>query len=76
MTLIAIVLALAAGAALWTLAEYLLHRFAMHALTQTETMRDEHGRGRHTLWTGDLGVALYLRACLDVDDRWPLLDVL
>jgi hypothetical protein len=51
-------------------------RFAMHALAQREAMRAEYGRGRYTLWTGDLGVALYLRACLEVDDRWPLLDVL
>jgi Lanthionine synthetase C-like protein len=51
-------------------------RFAMHALEQTEAAREEHGRGRYTFWTGDLGVALYLRACLDVDERWPLLDVL
>jgi len=43
---------------------------------QVEAMRAQHGRGRHTLWTGDLGVALYLRACIDADDRWPLLDVL
>lgn len=43
-------------------------RFAMHAIEQRN--------GERGLWTGDLGVALYLRACIDVDDRWPLLDVL
>ena len=39
--------------------------FAMHAAKQVEQSRAEHGRGRHTLWTGDLGAALYLRDCLD-----------
>jgi Lanthionine synthetase C-like protein len=43
-------------------------RFAMHAIGQRS--------GERGLWEGDLGVALYLRACIDVDDRWPLLDVL
>jgi hypothetical protein len=43
-------------------------RFAMHALEQRS--------GERGLWSGDLGVALFLRACIDVDDRWPLLDVL
>jgi hypothetical protein len=43
-------------------------RFAMHAIKQR--------RGERGLWEGDLGLALYLRACIDVDDRWPLLDVL
>jgi hypothetical protein len=43
-------------------------RFAMHAIEQRS--------GRHGLYEGDLGVALYARACIEVDDRWPLLDVL
>jgi hypothetical protein len=51
-------------------------RFAMHAATQVDALRDEHGMGRYSLWTGDLGVGLYLRACIEADDRWPLLDVL
>ena len=28
-------------------------RFAMHAIEQVEQARAEHGRGRHSLWTGD-----------------------
>ncbi len=32
--------------------------FAMHAAGQVEHSRSEHGRGRYTLWTGDLGAAL------------------
>ncbi len=43
-------------------------RFAMHAIEQRT--------GERGLWSGDLGLALYLRACIDADDRWPLLDVL
>jgi hypothetical protein len=43
-------------------------RFAMHAIEQRN--------GERGLLSGDIGVALYLRACVEVDDRWPLLDVL
>ena len=42
-------------------------RFAMVAIEQRS--------GARGLMEGDLGVALYLRACIEVDDRWPLLDV-
>jgi hypothetical protein len=42
-------------------------RFAMHAIEQRT--------GERGLWDGDAGLALYLRACIEVDDRWPLLDV-
>ena len=42
-------------------------RFAMHAIEQRT--------GQRGLWSGDLGLALYLRACIEADDRWPLLDV-
>ena len=45
--------------------------FAMHALEQVE-----RAEPRHSLWTGDIGVALYLRACVDGWDGMPVLDVL
>jgi Lanthionine synthetase C-like protein len=48
--------------------------FAMHALVQVEADRAEHGRGRYSLWTGDVGVALYLRSCLEADARFPTLE--
>ena len=48
-------------------------RFAMHALEQVERMRKHYGRGRFTLFTGDVGAALFARACSDVDARFPLL---
>jgi DUF1680 family protein len=38
-------------------------RFAMHAVHQSEAAQQRHGDLRHSLWTGDIGVALYLRAC-------------
>jgi hypothetical protein len=49
-------------------------QFAMHAIQQVECERDNIGRGRYTLWTGDIGVALYLRACIDADVAFPTID--
>lgn len=46
--------------------------FAMHAAAQVEHHRAEHGRGRYTLWTGDLGTALYLADCVDGGGKLPL----
>ncbi|HET7137276.1 MAG TPA: LanC-like protein [Gaiellaceae bacterium] len=31
---------------------------------------------RHSLFTGDIGAALFAQACLDVDDRFPILEML
>jgi Lanthionine synthetase C-like protein len=39
--------------------------FAMHALAQVEAGRVAYGRGRYSLWTGDLGVAVYALQCVD-----------
>jgi hypothetical protein len=49
--------------------------FAMHAAAQVRAERDVVGHGRYTLFTGDVGVALYLRACLDADPAFPTMDV-
>jgi hypothetical protein len=49
-------------------------RFAVHALAQMRRQRAERGRGRHSLFTGDLGVALYLAVCLDARTAFPLLE--
>lgn len=49
-------------------------RFAIHAIDQVEQQRTEFGRGRFTLWTGDIGVALYLRACLTRRAAFPTID--
>jgi hypothetical protein len=46
----------------------------MHAIQQVEQQRMARGRGRYTLWTGDVGVALYIRACLDAEAVFPTID--
>jgi len=46
--------------------------FAMHAAGQVERSRSHYGRGHHTLWTGDLGTALYLADCVDGGGKLPL----
>lgn len=48
--------------------------FAMHAIEQVERARRAHGHGRHSLWTGDIGVALYLANCIAGDSRFPSMD--
>jgi hypothetical protein len=45
--------------------------FAMHAIDRVERERAAVGRGRYSLFTGDLGVALFLRHLLDGTDRFP-----
>lgn len=49
--------------------------FAMHAAAQVATQRAASGRARHSLWTGDIGVALYLQDCISGDSGFPTLDV-
>jgi lantibiotic modifying enzyme len=47
--------------------------FAVHALEQVERLRAARGRGRYSLWTGDLGVALYAADCLEGRTGYPVL---
>ena len=49
-------------------------RFAMHALEQVERQRAERGRGRYSLWTGDVGAALYAADCLDARGAYPIFE--
>ena len=49
--------------------------FAMHALKQSETGALKQGELRFTVWSGDLGLALYLSSCLRADPAFPTLDV-
>jgi len=49
-------------------------RLALHAAEQVELARARHGQGRHSLWTGDLGVACLLWNCAVGEDRFPSLD--
>jgi hypothetical protein len=49
--------------------------FAMHAAHQVERSRGADGRGRYSLWTGDIGAAILLQRCLDGGwDGFPTLD--
>lgn len=48
--------------------------FAMHALWQVERARELFSQGRHSLWTGDIGVALFLSECLRGSARFPMVD--
>jgi Lanthionine synthetase C-like protein len=47
-------------------------RFAVHALGQVE----RRGQGRYSLWTGDVGVALFAADCLEERTHYPVLDSL
>lgn len=49
-------------------------KFAMHAIEQIERTTTKYGRGRHSLWTGDPGTALYLHNCLTATAAFPTLD--
>jgi hypothetical protein len=48
--------------------------FAMHALDQVARFRAAVGRGRYTLFTGNVGAALLAAACLRGDAAFPGLD--
>jgi hypothetical protein len=49
-------------------------RFAIHALEQAERLASTRGRRRYSLWTGDVGAALYAGDCLDAKARYPVLE--
>lgn len=49
-------------------------RFAVQALEQVERGRGESGRGRYSLWTGDLGAAVFAADCLDARAAVPIVD--
>lgn len=39
-------------------------KFAMHAIEQCRSAREQYKQGRYTLWTGDAGLAIYLYHCM------------
>jgi|SRR5579884_275324 len=51
-------------------------RFAVHALVQADRIAAANGRRRYSLFTGDIGTALFAAACLDGDTRYPIIDVM
>ena len=48
--------------------------FAIHAIAQSERHLEEFGLYRASLWTGDIGLAFYLRSCIQADGGFPTLD--
>jgi hypothetical protein len=49
--------------------------FAMTAVVQAREARAHFERGRYTLWTGDIGLAIYLWDCLTAKPFFPTVDV-
>jgi hypothetical protein len=49
--------------------------FAMHGLAQCESDRSRYGQSRFSLWTGDLGFAIFLWECIQGVALFPSLDV-
>jgi hypothetical protein len=49
--------------------------FAMTAIAQCREARAELGRGRFSLWTGDVGLAIYLWDCTTTQPSFPTVDV-
>jgi hypothetical protein len=48
----------------------------MRALSSSRIRKRTPKRtGRYSLWTGDSGTALFAAACLDLDARYPILDI-
>jgi hypothetical protein len=46
----------------------------MHAADQVEERTARLGHGRHSLFTGDEGVALCLASCIEGGERLPVID--
>ena len=50
-------------------------RYAMHAIEQGDRGVGQHGQRKYSVWTGDLGVALYLWDCIQGSGDFPMIDV-
>lgn len=50
-------------------------RFAMHAAAQADRAAAQFGQRKFSLWTGDLGLAMYLSDCLSGSSALPTVDV-
>jgi hypothetical protein len=50
-------------------------RFAVHAVGQSERALEADGRRKYSLWTGDLGLAVFLWDCVRAGSEFPTLDV-
>ena len=47
----------------------------MTATAQYREVRDQFARGRYALWTGHIGLAVYLWDCVTAEPRFPSIDV-
>jgi hypothetical protein len=47
----------------------------MTAIVQYRGAQAVAGRGRYSLWTGDVGLAIYLWDCITAEPRFPTIDV-
>jgi len=47
----------------------------MTAIIQCRGAQQVAGRGRYSLWTGDVGLAIYLWDCITGEPRFPTIDV-
>jgi hypothetical protein len=50
-------------------------QFAKTAIVQYRGSQLAVGRGRYSLWTGDIGLAVYLWDCITAEPRFPTIDV-
>jgi hypothetical protein len=48
--------------------------FAMHAVSQNRRFTQKYGVRKFSLWTGDLGLAIYLWCCIKATASFPTLD--
>ncbi|MBS02931.1 MAG: hypothetical protein CMQ24_09535 [Gammaproteobacteria bacterium] len=48
--------------------------FAMHGIRANARFISEHGQRKYSLWTGDAGFVLFLRACIEGNAAFPTLD--
>jgi hypothetical protein len=51
------------------------HKFAMHAIDQCDRALGKYGQRKYSLWTGDLGLAIYLWDCVRASAKFPTLDI-
>jgi hypothetical protein len=50
-------------------------RFAMHAIDQCDRAALKYGQHKYSLWTGDLGLAIFLCDCIRGVGQFPAIDV-
>jgi lantibiotic modifying enzyme len=49
-------------------------RFAMHGIEQYRRFKAQYGQGWFSLWTGDLGFAIFLWQCISEESGFPTMD--